>query len=89
MPLIKEKESFLNDVTIDCVVFSFYNGNLGVLLEEQVETNGVVKWRLPSGEIYREESTDAAAHRLLYKYGLFHNLFLEQLRLLGTPVGFL
>ncbi|WP_235890152.1 NUDIX hydrolase [Flavobacterium gawalongense] len=78
----------MNEITIDCVIFGFDRGSLEVLLVEQGEGTGMIKWGLPSGLIKREESTDNAAHRLLEEFRMFDNIFLEQLKAFGDPNRF-
>lgn len=87
-PLKTKKDSFINEITIDCVIFSFDKGSLEVVLTEYEEGNEITKLGLPSGLIKRDESTDNAAHRLLEEFGMFDNIFLEQLKTFGDPKRF-
>ncbi|WP_244307342.1 NrtR DNA-binding winged helix domain-containing protein [Flavobacterium fluviatile] len=68
----------MNEVTIDCVVFGYDNGNLKVLLSR--ENKGVgTKWGLISGTVKDVKNADAAVLNLLNEFGNFENASLKQL----------
>ncbi|TLV03847.1 NUDIX hydrolase [Dyadobacter luticola] len=65
----------LAEVSIDCVIFGFHAGELKVLLLRWKETDG---WSLPGGRIFKEESLNAAAVRILQERTGLTEIFLHQ-----------
>ncbi len=84
----KSEQNAMNAITIDCVVFGFDEGSLEVLLVQHAEGISKGKWGLPGGWIYKRESTDNAAHRLLNELTGLDNIYLEQLKAFGDPDRF-
>ncbi|RYJ39459.1 MULTISPECIES: NUDIX domain-containing protein [Flavobacterium] len=84
----KNENSAMNAITIDCVIFGFDKGSLEVLLVQHAEGISKGKWGLPGGWIYKKESTDNAAHRLLNELTGLDNIYLEQLKAFGDPDRF-
>lgn len=84
----KNENSAMNAITIDCVIFGFDKGSLEVLLVQHAEGISKGKWGLPGGWIYKKESTDNAAHRLLNELTGLDNIYLEQLKAFGDPNRF-
>lgn len=82
------EKSVMNAITIDCVIFTFDQGALEVLLIQHAEGISKGKWGLPGGWIKEEESIDTAAHRILKETTGIHDLFLEQLKAFGSPERF-
>jgi 8-oxo-dGTP diphosphatase len=83
--LASEKKPAIDGITIDCVIFSFDKKNLEVLLVQHAEGESMGKWGLPGGYLKREESTDDAAHRILYELTSLDNIYLEQLKAFTNP----
>jgi len=83
-----EKKATLESITIDCVIFGFKAGNLEVLLVRHGEGISKDKWGLPGGWIYKTESTDDAANRLLLELTGIKDIYLEQLRAFSDPDRF-
>jgi 8-oxo-dGTP diphosphatase len=86
--LLKSEQTAMNAITIDCVIFGFDKGSLEVLLVQHGEGISKGKWGLPGGWIYKKESTDSAAHRLLNELTGLDNIYLEQLKAFGDPDRF-
>lgn len=86
--IVKNDYSAMNAITIDCAIFGFNKGNLEVLLVQHGEGISKGKWGLPGGWIHKKESTDAAAHRLLYELTALDHIYLEQLKAFGNPDRF-
>ena len=84
----KREQNAMNAITIDCVIFGFDKGSLEVLLVQHGEGISKGKWGLPGGWIYKKESTDNAAHRLLNELTGLDNIYLEQLKAFGDPDRF-
>ena len=74
-------ELFLPNLSIDIVIFGYEQGELKVLLLEIVED----KWMLPGGFIFREESLEDAANRLLKERSGLEDLYLKQFYTFGRP----
>lgn len=85
---LKNEPTAMNAITIDCVIFGFDKGSLEVLLVQHGEGISKGKWGLPGGWIYKKESTDDAAHRLLNELTGLDNIYLEQLKAFGDPDRF-
>ncbi len=78
----------LDAISIDCVIFSLNKGQLEVLLVKHAEGISKGNWGLPGGWIYRDESIDDAAYRLLKDLSGLENVYLEQLRAFGDVKRF-
>lgn len=72
--------TFLESVSIDCVVLAFHNGNLKILLNKFKTSN---KWMLPGGFVYINEHVDDAANRILKTRVGADDLFVRQFHLFG------
>jgi len=78
----------MKSTTIDCVIFSFDNESLEVLLVEHAHGIRQGEWGLPGGWILKDEDIDDAAQRLLFKLTSLKNIYLEQLKAFGAPDRF-
>ena len=85
MPMTKTlfPKDTIDALSIDCVIFGFRHSELDVLLIKHAEGISKGMWALPGGWIRYNESTDAAASRLLTSLTGVSNIFLEQLRVFG------
>jgi 8-oxo-dGTP diphosphatase len=72
-------------LSLDCVIFGFHDTRLKVLLLRWKDTK---EWCLPGGFIYKTESVDAAAGRVLYERTGLNQLFLQQFYLFGEAVRY-
>jgi len=79
------KNTTIDGVTIDCVIFGFNKGSLEVLLVLHAEGESVGKWGLLGGYLQKEESADDAAERILYELTSLDNIYLEQLKAFTDP----
>lgn len=84
----KSEQNAMKAITIDCVVFGFEEGSLEMLLVQHAEGISKGKWGLPGGWIYKNESTDNAAQRLLSELTGLDNIYLEQLKVFSDPDRF-
>lgn len=82
------QNSLMKSITIDCVIFGFDNGSLEVLLVQHAEGIQKGNWALPGGWIFKQESIDKAAHRVLYELSGLKDIYLEQLKAFGNPDRF-
>ena len=73
---------FLPSLSIDCVIFSFHDHQLKVLL---LKIKHQEKWSLPGGFILKEEHTDNAATRVLKERTGLDKVFLQQFHVFGEP----
>jgi ADP-ribose pyrophosphatase YjhB (NUDIX family) len=81
--LIEEGDKwFMPSLSVDCVIFGFHDNLLKVLLLKHRHLN---LWSLPGGFIYKEESVDAAAQRVLRERTGLNELFLQQFHVFGDP----
>jgi ADP-ribose pyrophosphatase YjhB (NUDIX family) len=60
--LLNDQDHFLPAVSIDNVIFGFYQNELKVLL---LQSRSNLKWMLPGGFIGKDEDLDEAATRIL------------------------
>ncbi|RRB02532.1 NUDIX hydrolase [Larkinella rosea] len=72
-------------LSIDCVIFGFYDNQLKVLLLRWKESD---EWGLPGGFIYKKESVDVAAQRILEERTGIKELFLQQFHTFGKDVRY-
>ena len=79
------KQSIIEEITIDCVIFGFNKGSLEVLLVQHAEGESIGKWGLVGGWLRKEESVDNAAQRILYQLTSLDNIYLEQLKAFTDP----
>jgi 8-oxo-dGTP diphosphatase len=76
------------NVSVDCVIFSFDQSALEVLLIERQAGNSEIKddlMALPGNLIYEDETLDEAANRVLSELTGLTNIFLEQVYTFGNP----
>ena len=69
-------------ISVDCTIFGFHENVLKVLLLKVKQAN---KWALPGGFIYKEETIDKAAYRVLQERTGVENIFLQQFNAFGDP----
>ncbi|MFA0964456.1 NUDIX domain-containing protein [Roseivirga sp. BDSF3-8] len=74
------KENHLPGVTVDCVVFGYYDRSMRVLL---VKPKSFEQWMLPGGFVRKDLSLDEAASRILADRSGAKNIFLSQFRVFG------
>lgn len=74
------KEDFIEQVSIDCVIFGFHDRQLKVLLPKLKFLN---VWTLPGGFILQNEGIDDAALRILADRTAIKDIYLEQFSVFG------
>lgn len=72
---------YIEQLSIDSVVFGYKDKELKVLVSK-INFEGDF-WSLPGGFIFKEESTDLAAARILEERTGLSNIFLEQYKVFG------
>ncbi|MEN7548659.1 NUDIX domain-containing protein [Rapidithrix thailandica] len=77
-------DKIIEALSIDCVIFSFKNSHLQILLVKHGEGIGKGKWALPGGWIKYNEHLDSAAYRLLEHLTGVKDVYLEQLQAFGN-----
>lgn len=80
----QSKESFkkyISTLSIDCVIFSFYENSLQVLT---VRMKDHPTWALPGGYVKKEENVDDAAIRILKDRTGTENIYLQQFYTFGN-----
>ena len=78
--LALETPKMIPQLSIDCVIFSFHEDKLKVLLLRSINQE---KLNLPSGFIYQDEDLDAAALRNLKERTNLDQVFLQQFHAFG------
>lgn len=81
----KVSEECVLGLSLDCVIFGFHDTRLNVLLLRWKNTD---EWCLPGGFIYKDESVDVAADRVLRERTGLDRLFLQQFHLFGDAVRY-
>lgn len=76
-----EGENFINQLSIDCVIFGYKEKELRVLIPKIKLLKDL--WALPGGFIRQDESIDEAAQRILEERTGLKDIFLEQFRVFG------
>ncbi|WP_281227136.1 NUDIX hydrolase [Flavobacterium aquiphilum] len=79
------KETAIEGITIDCVIFGFNKESLEVLLVQHAIGESVGQWGLLGGWLRKDESSDDAAQRILYELTSLDNIYLEQLKAFTDP----
>lgn len=69
-------------LSLDCVIFGFHDSQLKVLLLKMKYTD---RWALPGGFVFKTESVENAAYRILKNRTGLENIFLRQFYLFGEP----
>ncbi len=77
---LKPKKKIIEQVSIDCVIFGFYDNQLKVLL---LKFKGVDAWALPGGFVFHNESIEEAANRILKDRTGIKDIYLEQFYVFG------
>lgn len=73
---------YLQNVSIDNVVFGYHNKELKILLQRPQNNS---KWALAGGYIKRTESIEDAARRIAKERTGLNDLFLKQFKAFGNP----
>lgn len=79
-----DPDSFIEALTIDCLIFGFKKSELDILLVQHGEGISKGRWALPGGWIKYNEGMDEAATRLLKDLTGVSNIYLEQLEAFGN-----
>ena len=77
----KPKKRIIEQVSIDCVIFGFYDNQLKVLL---LKFKGVEVWALPGGFVFHSENIEEAAIRILEDRTGIRDIYLEQFYVFGN-----
>jgi 8-oxo-dGTP diphosphatase len=80
--VIAKGHLYLQNVSIDNVVFGYHNKELKILLQRPQNNN---KWALAGGYIKRTESIEDAARRIASERTGLNGLFLKQFKAFGSP----
>lgn len=68
--------------SVDCVILSFHKKKLHVLLNKfDIST----LWQLPGGFMFKDESSDEAAERILFQRTGLSGIYLKQFHLFSDP----
>jgi 8-oxo-dGTP diphosphatase len=78
----KGQKDFIGNLSIDCVIFGFHDGQLKALLLRYKYSR---EWALPGGFIYKKEDINQAANRILKERTGLSEIFLQQFRVFGSP----
>jgi hypothetical protein len=79
--MMARADMFQPGISVDCVIFGFYEGALKVLLNK---FNFFHKWMLPGGFVYRDEDVDASACRVLKIRTGLDDIYLQQFNVFGN-----
>jgi len=74
------QDLFMPNISVDCIILGFHEGNLKILLCKFKVTD---KWMLPGGFIGKEEDPDEAAMRILEGRVGLRNVYLKQFYFFG------
>lgn len=76
------RENYLSNISIDCVVFGFHEGQLKVLV---LKVKNEDSWYLPGGFVLKKEPIEEAANRILKDRTGLDEIFLQQFHVFGDP----
>ena len=74
----------LNNLSIDCILYSFHDDRLHILLVKHAEGKSIGKWGLPGDYVKSDEDIDLAAVRTLELRSGLEDIYLEQLKTFGA-----
>lgn len=74
-------EKFIPTLSIDCVIFSFHENTLQVLI---LKMKNLDSWGLPGGYVKKMENVDDAAVRILMERTGTENIYLQQFYTFGN-----
>lgn len=74
------QEEYLDSISVDCVIFSFHEGEIKVLLNKLLKSEN---WMLPGGFVRVDENVNDAACRVLNIRTGLDDVFLKQFHLFG------
>ena len=74
--------SYLDHISLDCVVFGFHSNQLKVLVLHMKKTG---EWVLPGGFVCEDESLEVAANRVLKVRTGLDQIFLRQFNVFSDP----
>ncbi len=72
---------YLPSVSLDCVIFSFHQQSLKVIL---LKMRGIDRWALPGGFIAQDQDLNAGASEVLKLRTGLENIFLRQFHVFGA-----
>ncbi|WP_416867300.1 MAG: NUDIX hydrolase [Imperialibacter sp.] len=75
------EKHFLSNISIDTVILGYEENSLKVLLLRVTEGG----WMLPGGYVFKNESLDEAASRILEERIALRDIFLKQFHVFGEP----
>lgn len=78
---ILDDKSFLNHVSIECVIFGYENNQIKILISK-LKYKGDF-YSLPAGFIYLEEDCEDAAKRILVERTAISKIHMEQFKIFG------
>ena len=70
-------------LSVDCIIFGFYDGKLMILIGKRQMDPGRGEWSLYGGFVSSDESVDEAASRTLYELTGLRNLYMRQVGAFG------
>lgn len=73
-------EDLLPSVSVDCIILGFKEGEVKILLNRFKSHN---QWMLPGGFVFRTESVDTAAYRILHHRTNLKDCYLHQFHTFG------
>ncbi|MEO8821987.1 MAG: NUDIX domain-containing protein [Ginsengibacter sp.] len=79
---LKGHEKYLRHVSVDNVIFGFYQNNLKVLL---LKSKSAGLWSLSGGFILKDEPIDNSAQRILKERTGLEKIFLQQFHVFSDP----
>lgn len=76
------RKNYLPQISVDCVVFGFHEGQLKVLI---LKVPNEDEWYLPGGFVMKTEPIEMAASRILKERTTLDHIFLQQFHIFGDP----
>lgn len=73
----------IKNLSIDCIIYSFHEDKIHILLVRHAEGISIGKWGLPGGYVRENEGLDEAATRILKLHTGLGDIYLEQLKAFG------
>lgn len=80
LPNSMQGDTLMPNITVDCVILSFHDKNMKVLLHRETEAN---KWMLPWSFVQNNEAVGQAALKTLKEKTGLHDAYAKQYHLFG------
>lgn len=80
--ILNGEKYFYRNISVDNVIFGYHERELKILL---LRTDNMKKWLLPGGYVFKTETVEEAAYRIVRYRTTLKKLYLSQFRVFSSP----